>query len=47
MFVYQAFEAFKLWHRVEPDINNDTLEMLIMIRIGIFRKYRFREKLCC
>ena len=28
MFVYQAFEAFKLWHGVEPDINNDTLEML-------------------
>ncbi len=28
MFVYQAFEAFKLWHGIEPDINSDTLEIL-------------------
>ena len=28
MFVYQAFEAFKLWHGIEPQINNDTLEIL-------------------
>ena len=28
MFVYQAFEAFKLWHAIEPEINNKTLEIL-------------------
>ena len=28
MFVYQALEAFKLWHGIEPLINNETLEML-------------------
>jgi len=28
MFVYQAFEAFKLWHRIEPEINNETLKIL-------------------
>ena len=28
MFVYQALEAFKLWHGVEPIINSDTLEIL-------------------
>ena len=25
MFIYQAFEAFKLWHGIEPQINSDTL----------------------
>ena len=28
MFVYQAFEAFKLWHGIEPKINSETLEIL-------------------
>ena len=28
MFVYQAFEAFKLWHGIEPIINADTLRLL-------------------
>ncbi len=28
MFVYQAFEAFKLWHGIEPAINSETLEIL-------------------
>ena len=28
MFVYQAFEAFKLWHGIEPQINHETLEVL-------------------
>ena len=28
MFVYQAFEAFKLWHGIEPKINRDTIEIL-------------------
>ena len=28
MFVYQAFEAFKLWHGIEPQINSDILEIL-------------------
>ena len=28
MFVYQASEAFKLWHGIEPQINNKTLEIL-------------------
>ena len=35
MFIYQAFEAFKLWHGIEPQINSETLEILKMIRIGI------------
>ncbi len=28
MFVYQAFEAFKLWHGIEPVINDEVLEIL-------------------
>jgi shikimate dehydrogenase len=28
MFVYQAFEAFKLWHNIEPSINNEVLNLL-------------------
>ena len=28
MFVYQAFSAFKLWHGVEPIINNETINLL-------------------
>ena len=28
MFLYQASEAFKLWHGIEPKINNDTLKLL-------------------
>ncbi len=28
MFIYQASEAFKLWHGIEPQINSNTLEIL-------------------
>ena len=28
MFVYQALEAFKLWHGIEPKINSETIEIL-------------------
>ncbi len=28
MFVYQALEAFKLWHKIEPKVNSDTLKLL-------------------
>ena len=28
MFVYQAFLAFKLWHGIEPKINNETMRLL-------------------
>ena len=28
MFVYQALEAFKLWHKIEPKVNTDTFELL-------------------
>ena len=28
MFVYQAFSAFKLWHGVEPIINDETMKLL-------------------
>jgi shikimate dehydrogenase len=28
MFLYQAFEAFKLWHGIEPQINENTLKLL-------------------
>ena len=28
MFVYQASEAFKLWHGLEPQVNNETFELL-------------------
>ena len=28
MFVYQALQAFKLWHGVEPKINIETLKLL-------------------
>ncbi len=35
MFVYQALEAFKLWHGIEPTISREVLDILKMIRIGI------------
>ena len=28
MFIYQAFSAFKLWHGVEPIINDETIKFL-------------------
>ncbi len=28
MFVYQALEAFKLWHNIEPKVNTDTYKLL-------------------
>ena len=28
MFIYQAFEAFRLWHKVEPKITEETLKLL-------------------
>ena len=28
MFIYQASEAFKLWHQIEPEINNEILQLL-------------------
>ena len=28
MFIYQAFEAFKLWHNIEPTINSNVLKLL-------------------
>ncbi|WP_440655819.1 shikimate dehydrogenase [Candidatus Pelagibacter sp. HIMB1509] len=28
MFIYQAFEAFKLWHGIEPIIDKETLKLL-------------------
>ena len=28
MFIYQAFEAFRLWHGVEPNVNEKILKLL-------------------
>ena len=28
MFIYQAFAAFKVWHEVEPEINNEVIKLL-------------------
>ena len=28
MFIYQAFSAFKLWHGIEPNINNEIISLL-------------------
>ncbi len=28
MFVYQALEAFRIWHDVEPNVNDETLKFL-------------------
>tara|TARA_Y100000591_G_scaffold326925_1_gene350457 strand:+ start:62 stop:856 length:795 start_codon:yes stop_codon:yes gene_type:complete len=28
MFIYQALEAFKLWHQIEPKVNRDTFRLL-------------------
>ena len=28
MFIYQALEAFKIWHGIEPKINTDILKLL-------------------
>ena len=28
MFIYQAFTAFKVWHGIEPEINNEVIKLL-------------------
>ena len=28
MFIYQAAEAFKIWHGIQPDINQEVDELL-------------------
>ena len=28
MFVYQALESFKLWHKIEPKVNKETFKLL-------------------
>ncbi len=28
MFIYQAFEAFKLWNNIEPTVNNEVFNLL-------------------
>ena len=28
MFIYQAAAAFKIWHGIEPKINNDVIALL-------------------
>ena len=28
MFVYQAHQAFTLWHKIMPDIDNETIKLL-------------------
>ena len=28
MFIYQATEAFKLWHKIDPKVNEDTFKLL-------------------
>ena len=28
MFIYQAFAAFKVWHGIEPEINNEVIKLL-------------------
>jgi len=28
MFIYQALSAFKIWHGIEPDINEDVIKLL-------------------
>ena len=28
MFIYQAITAFKIWHGIKPEINNETIELL-------------------
>ena len=28
MFIYQAFAAFKVWHGIEPEVNNEVIKFL-------------------
>ena len=28
MFIYQAFSAFKIWHGIEPDVNENVIKLL-------------------
>ena len=28
MFIYQALSAFNIWHRIEPDINENVMKLL-------------------
>ena len=28
MFIFQAAEAFKIWHNVQPNIDNEVIELL-------------------
>ena len=41
MFVYQALEAFKLWHSVEPNINKNTLKLLENDQDWNIGRYKF------
>ena len=44
MFVYQAQEAFKIWHGIKPEISHNTLKLLNDQNWN-FRKNWIREKL--
>ena len=28
MFIYQALASFKIWHGIQPEVNNDIIELL-------------------
>jgi shikimate dehydrogenase len=28
MFIYQALSAFKIWHGIEPDVNQEVIKLL-------------------
>ena len=28
MFIYQAHQAFAIWHKIVPEINNETIRLL-------------------
>ena len=28
MFIYQALSAFKIWHGIEPEVNEDVIKLL-------------------
>ena len=42
MFIYQAAEAFKIWHGIDPEINEETIELLNNDKNWNFRRYWIR-----
>ena len=44
MFIYQALEAFKLWHKVEPEINEELKKLSTIDKLALFDDLEMYEE---